>query len=156
MPLTTLRVIFTWFAPGLYGMSSLAWCIKSPCWAFLLWAPPNQEFSSINRSSGIAWSVHANKETHEASLTSRIFLQFLFCCNVPFGLPMWLSGKEFTSQFRRCRFDPWVRNIPWRRKWQPSSGFLPGKVHGQRSLTGGQRSLTEEPCGCKRVNLMTK
>ena len=88
MPLTTLRVIFTWFAPGLYGMSSLAWCIKSPYWEFLLWAPPNQEFSSINRSSGTAWSVHANKETHEAFLTSRIFLHsFYFAAMYPLGFP---------------------------------------------------------------------
>ena len=35
------------------------------------------------------------------------------------GLPWWLSGKEFTCQSGRCRFDPWVKNIPWRRKWQP-------------------------------------
>ena len=31
-------------------------------------------------------------------------------------------------------FDPWVGKIPWRRKWQPTLGFLPGKFHGQRSL----------------------
>ena len=33
------------------------------------------------------------------------------------------TGKELTSQCRRrerCRFDPWVRKIPWRRKWQPN------------------------------------
>ena len=27
-----------------------------------------------------------------------------------------------------------VRKIPWSRKWQPASVFLPGKFHGQRSL----------------------
>ena len=27
-----------------------------------------------------------------------------------------------------------VRKIPWRRKWQPTPEFLPGKSHGQRSL----------------------
>ena len=27
-----------------------------------------------------------------------------------------------------------VRKIPWRRKWQPTPVFLPGKSHGQRSL----------------------
>ena len=27
---------------------------------------------------------------------------------------------------KRPRFNPWVRKIPWRRKWQPSLGFLPG------------------------------
>ena len=30
--------------------------------------------------------------------------------------------------------DPWVGKIPWRRKWQPTPVFLPGKSHGQRSL----------------------
>ena len=36
------------------------------------------------------------------------------------GLPRWLSGKESTCQCRRSRgywFDPWVRKIPWWRKW---------------------------------------
>jgi len=37
---------------------------------------------------------------------------------------------------RRCRFDPWVRKIPWRRAWQPTPGFLPGESHGQRNLVG--------------------
>ena len=32
----------------------------------------------------------------------------------------------------RPGFDPWVWKIPWRRKWQPTSVFLPGKSHGQR------------------------
>ena len=34
------------------------------------------------------------------------------------------------------QFDIWVRKIPWRRKWQHSPVFLPGKSHGQRSLAG--------------------
>ena len=33
-------------------------------------------------------------------------------------------------------FDPWVRKIPWRRKWQPTPVFLLGKYHGQRSPAG--------------------
>ena len=33
-------------------------------------------------------------------------------------------------------FDPWIRKIPWRRKWQPTPVFLPGKFHGQRNLAG--------------------
>ena len=54
-------------------------------------------------------------------------------------LPRWLSGKESTCQcrrHRRCGFKPWVRKIPWRRKWQPTPVVLPGKSHGQRSLVG--------------------
>ena len=31
---------------------------------------------------------------------------------------------------------PWVRKIPWRRKWQPTPVFLPGESHGQRGLAG--------------------
>ena len=34
----------------------------------------------------------------------------------------------------RDRFHPWVRKLPWRRKWKPTSVFLPEKFHGQRSL----------------------
>ena len=52
----------------------------------------------------------------------------------------------------RPGFNPWVRMIPWRREWQPTPVFLPGKSHGQRSLPG------YSPWGCKRVghNLVTK
>ena len=52
------------------------------------------------------------------------------------GLPRWFSGKESTCQCRRYRFNPWVRKIPWRGKWQPTPIFLPRKSHGQRSLAG--------------------
>ena len=55
---------------------------------------------------------------------------------IPIGLPRWLSGKEFACQCRRNRFDPWVRKIPWRRKWQSTPVFLPRQSHGQRNLVG--------------------
>ena len=48
------------------------------------------------------------------------------------------SGKESACQCRRCKrrgFDPWVGKIPWRRKWQPTPVFLPGKSHEQRWAT---------------------
>ena len=43
----------------------------------------------------------------------------------------------------RCGFNPWVRKIPWERKWQLTLVFLPGKSHRQRSLVG------YSPWGCK-------
>ena len=52
------------------------------------------------------------------------------------GLPWWLSGKEPACQCRRHRFSPWVGKIPWRRKWQPTSVFMPRESYGQRSLAG--------------------
>ena len=42
------------------------------------------------------------------------------------GLLRWLRGKESGCQCRRhCRLglDPWVRKIPWSRKWQPTPVF---------------------------------
>ena len=34
-----------------------------------------------------------------------------------------------------------VRKIPWRRAWQPTPAFLPGKSHGQRNLAGYTQSM---------------
>ena len=56
------------------------------------------------------------------------------------GLPWWLSVRESTCQCRRHGFDPWVGKIPWRRKWQPTLVFLPGKYHEQRK-PGGLQSM---------------
>ena len=30
-------------------------------------------------------------------------------------------------------FDSWVRKVPWRRKWQPTAVFLPGKSMDRRA-----------------------
>ena len=49
-------------------------------------------------------------------------------------------------------FDPWVRNITWRREWQPTPVFLPGKSHGQRSLVGYSSWCQKRV----RYNLVTK
>ena len=50
---------------------------------------------------------------------------------------------------QRCGFDPRVRKIHWRREWQPTPVFLPGKI-----------PWTEEPgscstCSCRESD-MTK
>ena len=43
--------------------------------------------------------------------------------------------------------DPWVRRIPWRRKWQPTPVILPGEFHEQRSLAG------YSPWSCKESGM---
>ena len=63
---------------------------------------------------------------------------------------MWVSldgsaVKNLPANARDVGFDPWVKKISWRRKWQPTPGFLPGKSHGQRSL------VAYSPWGHKRV-----
>ena len=50
-----------------------------------------------------------------------------------------LEGKESACKCRRQKrhsFIPWVRKIPWSRKWQHALVFLSGKAHGQRNLAG--------------------
>ena len=64
-------------------------------------------------------------------------------------LPKWPTGKESAGQCRRCKrhmFDPWVRKIPWSRKWHPTPITLPGKFHGQRSLA------SNSPRGCRVIH----
>ena len=63
------------------------------------------------------------------------------------GFPGGTSDKESACQHRRLRFDPWVRKISWRMKWQPTPVFLPGESHGQRSLVG------DGPWGCKELDM---
>ena len=67
----------------------------------------------------------------------------------PVAFPGSPSGRECTCKCRRRKrsgFDPWVRKIPWRRKWQPILVFLPGESHGQRNLEG------YSPWGCKELD----
>ena len=52
------------------------------------------------------------------------------------GFPCSSVGKEYVLQCRNPGFNPWVGKILWRRKWQPTPVFLPGKSHGQKSLVG--------------------
>ena len=53
-------------------------------------------------------------------------------------------------QCGRPGFDPWVRKIPWRREWQATPVFLPGKSHGWRSLAG------PSPWGCKELDTIER
>ena len=50
--------------------------------------------------------------------------------------------------------DPWVRNILWRRKWQPTPVFLTGESQ-QRSLVGYSPWCREEWETTERVSKHT-
>ena len=72
-----------------------------------------------------------------------------------YGLPRWHSGKESACQCRRCKrceFNPWIGKIPWRRKWQPTSVFLPGESQGRPpprhdDLPAPHMGTTQRPLG---------
>ena len=52
-------------------------------------------------------------------------------------------GDRRHRRHRRHRYCPWVRKIPWRRKWQPTPVFLPGESYVQRSLVGYSSWITK-------------
>ena len=62
-------------------------------------------------------------------------------------LPCWLRWYRICLQCGRPRFNPWVGKISWRRKWQPTPVFLPGKSHGQRSPVGYRPQGHKESTG---------
>ena len=68
---------------------------------------------------------------------SVICLYEMRCLEADTGIPGGTVGKNLPARRHKRRgFHPWVRKIPWRRKWQPTPVFLPGKLHGQRNLAG--------------------
>ena len=46
---------------------------------------------------------------------------------------------------RRCGFNSWIRKMSWRRQWQPTPVYLPGKIWWAEEPGGLQ------PMGSKRV-----
>ena len=51
-----------------------------------------------------------------------IYIYKIHVLYIHVGFPGGASGKESARQCRRhkrCGFDPWIRNIPWRRAWKP-------------------------------------
>ena len=101
--------------------------------------PPSTQHSEI--------MIFGVKQDWQDSLINTLFIRYLWTTHFPSlspsfilseietELPWWLSGKEAACQCRRRRFNPWVRTIPWRRKWQLTV-FLSGKSQVQRSLAG--------------------
>ena len=54
-------------------------------------------------------------------------------------------------RWKRCVFDPWVRKISWRRKWQPHSNILVWKIPWTEE-PGGQQSMGSQRMGCDWVH----
>ena len=59
------------------------------------------------------------------------------------GFPGGTVGKESNCQFRRPRFKPWVRKVPWRREWLPT-------------ILAWRIPWTEEPGGLQSMGLQSQ
>ena len=46
-------------------------------------------------------------------------------------VPQCFRWQKVYLKCRKLGFNPCIRKIPWRREWQPTAVFLPGKSHGQ-------------------------
>ena len=125
----------------------------------LLLEPCNCEFCyfiwlhwSHNQGNALGWESGFRKKNYFKllanlldSLQKKVVLKKQ-CKYKKLGFPDGLADKESPSQckiHRKWGFDPWIRKIPWSRKWQLTPVFLPGKSLGQRSLMG------YTPWGCK-------
>ena len=66
----------------------------------------------------------------------------------PRGASLVVQGQRVCLQCRRCGFDPRLRRISSRRKWQSIPAFWPGESHGQMRLAGyspGGRRVSAGP-----------
>ena len=57
-------------------------------------------------------------------------------CIYTWGFPGGSGVKNPSTNAENTAFIPGPGRFPWRRKWQPTSVFLPKKFHGQSSLEG--------------------
>ena len=94
---TLLLVIY--FKSKIYFKQKLLWCIKKDTLLF---------FNIMKKSNELGMMV-----SHPFSNTQR-----LKC------FPDGSEVKNLPVSAGRCEFNSWVREIPWRRKWQPTPAFL--------------------------------
>ena len=57
-------------------------------------------------------------------------------CGSPNCVPLVAQVVKNLPATQETQIQSVSREDPWRSKWQPTPGFLPGKSHGQRSLAG--------------------
>ena len=109
----------------------ISW-LQSPCLIYI--------FSFILHNSGpqkaLAHLTEEDADAHRASVTST----FCFFTIAHLLTEKWASLVAQMLKSLPSVRETWVRflvqKIPWRRKWQPTPVFLPGKSHGWRSLAG--------------------
>jgi len=99
-------------------------------------SPPGSSVHGIFQARVLEWvAIAFSNYINYIRFTYYIYIKILYVL----GFPVGCSGKELTCQCRkckRCRFDPWVRKISWRRACQPTPVFFPGESHRQKSLVG--------------------
>ena len=99
----------------------------------------NLQVSEIQRKKS-RWPSFPNPHFgRSAEMAQKVWVSSRKQAKISQDFPGGTNSKEPTCQCKkysqtcyRLGFDPWVGKIPWRR--EPTSVFLPGECHGQRSL----------------------
>ena len=82
-----------------------------------------------------AWRANSPWGRKVLGTTKKLALPLFF-----FSHPLWSSVVKNppanVGDTGNLSWIPWVMKIPWRKKWQPTPVFLPGKSHGERSMVG--------------------
>ena len=118
--------------------------IKGPYWSFMFRFFGKEWFSYRKIYKAVYWKRQLEFDNEIEILEYIKYKQFINEELVTF--PGGTIGKEPACHCRRCkrcRFDPWVRKIPWRRAWQPTPVFLPGESHGQGAWRATAHGVAE-------------
>ena len=108
--------------------------------------------SYLNLQLSIIFLIHFSLSKIELIWSfKKIFVVFFY-------IEVWLTwasqgyrGSESTCEVEDSGSIPGSGRFPWRRTWPPMPVFLPGKLHGQRSLAGYIQSMRLRRVGHDRV-----
>ena len=115
----------------------IPWTVQSIGWQKSLTRPSNFHFS-------LPVTLTISKIFSEAQRHRGIALPFSFSCCLNYSraekknthrshqyigtsrVIQWERTRLAIQELKRPGFNPWIRKIPWRRKWHPTPVFLPG------------------------------
>ena len=102
------------------------WKSTAPCFSSLPW---------VCLSFNIPWKGSVTiMHKHAFRGSVLFFLKHSRCLGFSGGSDCKESTYNAGEQGLNPGSDPWVGKIPREREWQPTPVFLPGEIHGQRSL----------------------
>ena len=118
-----------WQNPHIKPLSNEpTWCVRFPL-----------KSATCFTSTSFTSTVLNNYLADSGYVQLNILLVFMIVWLGPYlylDFPGGSVDKCVCLQCGRPRFDPWVRKMPWRRKWQLIPVLLPGESHGWKSLVG--------------------
>ena len=119
-----------------FHLAEQTWSPRSwPLPGFQLTSFVPRILTSLNSFRPASFSLEVEESLELAvevclSVQISLSLNFLILCS-----PV-AQTVESLPAMQETWVSPWVRNIPWSRKWHPTPVLLPGKSHGQRGLMG--------------------